>query len=205
MKQILTLLLILLSVAGAKDTSFDERDFSEENIAKVILENAKKYNIDPRVIYNIINIESAFKPYAIAVETSKKSAMMLKELKSENIDILVGRTYHSRIWLVSIFPKRLEDAVFMVNLLKDLKFGFDVGSMQINTCNFSKKEARYMLDPKVNIAKGASILKSCMSQFKSKTHFIECYNRGAGNLRKSLRKGKHYYPYYKQYVKKWDF
>jgi soluble lytic murein transglycosylase-like protein len=167
------------------------------------VENAKKYNIDAKVLFTIINIESAFNPFAIAVETNKASAMKLKKLQSDNIKIMIGKTYHSKIWLVSIFPKNESDAIFIISLLKDLGFCFDVGLMQINSGNFSKKEVAKMLYPSYNINKGTRILKQCTQMFKDFKHQIECYNRGAGNLRKSLRKGKKYSPYFQQYMKKW--
>ena len=203
MKYLLLLLLPIFASSGTKENN-NER-YSESHIAELVLEKARKYNVDPKILYTIIKIESAFDPFAIAVETSYASAMMLKSLASDNIKILIGRTYHSRIWLASIFTKSESDAIFIIKLLKKLKFGFDVGLMQINTGNFDSKEVAGMIYPENNIEKGAKIFKSCTKQFKTFKNKVECYNRGGGNLRKSLRKGNTYSPYYKRYIKNYAF
>lgn len=185
--------------------SFLNASSIEEEVAYTVLKNAKKYNIDPKILYTLIDIESAFYPNAICVETNKKSAMILKNLESDSIRIKTGKTYHSKIWMVSIFPKSKADAITMSKQLRSMGFVYDTGLMQINSCNFKLEEAGKMFDVTYNIDKGAKIFNTCTKIFSSFKHQVECYNRGAGNLKKSLRKGKHYYPYYDQYRKKWDF
>jgi len=207
MKKLTLSLLLLVTFSSASFFDFfgdegvkkDTSIFSEENIGRTIIQKAKKYNIDPRKLFTIASIESNFNPFAIAIETSKKKAEILKGLRSDRIKIQTGRTYHSRIWLVSVFPKDYRDAVLIIEQLEKLRFGFDVGLMQINTVNFALSEVKEMMKPDKNIDKAAKILKSCIRQFKSEVHQIECYNRGAGNLRKMLRGSKRYYPYYTRY------
>jgi len=194
--------IAVVILTSLHSTSIRDR-YSEKNVGNLILKYSNKYQIEPEIFFTLINIESAFNPFAIAVETNKQSALMLKKLNSDNIKIKVGKTYHSKIWLVSIFPKSESDAIFMVKLLKKLHFTFDVGLLQINTCNFSTRESAYMLYPENNIAKGAKIFYSCTKIFKKFKHQVECYNRGAGNLRKALRKGKKYAPYFHQFNKKY--
>ena len=177
----------------------------EISVAKAIVKNANAYNIDSKILFTLIDVESDFEPNAIAVETSKAAAETLKALRSDSIKVTTGRTYHSRLYLVSIFPKRKEDAMYISQLLKSMDFIFDVGLMQINTCNFKQHEATKMFDVDYNIQKGAKILKSCTRLFKDFKNQLECYNRGAGNLRKALKKGKNYAPYYKRFLQKWDF
>lgn len=178
--------------------------FNEQDIAYTILEKAKKYNLDYRMLYTIASIESNFEPMAIAVETSEAKAKVLKNLASKNIKILTGKTYHSKIWLVSIYPDSYETAVFIIRELERLGFGFDVGLMQVNTVNFTFKEVERMLSPEKNIEKACKHLSGCMKQFKKTVHQVECYNRGAGNLRSMLRTGKEYYPYWQRYKAHWN-
>ena len=210
LKIFITLSVLLTSLNASffdfltkKNNKPEDFMFSEQRIAKVINQKAKKYGLDTRKLFTIASIESGFNPFAIAIETSYAKAMTLKKLQSTHIKIQVGRTYHSRIWLVTVLPDRYQDAVLIIETLEKLGFGFDVGLMQINTVNFTLSEVKEMLKPQKNIEKSARILKSCMSQFKNKVHQIECYNRGAGNLRKMLRKGGNYYPYYARYKRHW--
>ena len=198
----IALITTTVLISQANSSSLDR--YSEENVGRLILKYANKYNIEPKIFFTLINIESAFNPFAIAVETNRQSAFMLKKLNSDDIKIKIGRTYHSKIWLVSIFPKSESDAIFMVKLLKKLHFTFDVGLLQVNTCNFNTQESAYMLYPENNIAKGAKIFNSCTKLFKSFKNQVECYNRGAGNLKKALRKGKNYAPYFYQFNKKYN-
>lgn len=185
--------------------SFLNAQSIEEEVANAVLRNAQLYNIDPKVFYTLIDIESAFYPNAICVETNKESAQILKNLESDSIRIRTGKTYHSKIWTVSIYPKSKADAITMSKQLRSMGFVYDTGLMQINSCNFKLEEAGKMFDVTYNIDKGAKIFHTCTKLFSNFKHQVECYNRGAGNLRKSLKKGKHYYPYYDQYRKKWDF
>lgn len=178
---------------------------AEQETSRAILKNAELYNIDPKILYTLISIESAFQPNIIAVETSKAAAEKLKALKSDDISIMIGRTYHSRLYLVSISPKKKEDALLIAELLKKMGFIFDVGLMQINTCNFRREETRKMFDIAYNIHKGTKILKGCVNLFRDFKNQVECYNRGAGNLRKALKKGRGYAPYYDRFIQKWEF
>ena len=177
--------------------------FGEADIAKEIVLKAKEYNIDYRMLYTIVSVESDFEPLAIAVETSYHKAMVLKNLESKNIRIRTGITYHSRISLVSLYPDSYDTAVFIIAKLEELGFIFDVGLMQVNTVNFTLDEVKEMLSPRENLDKACKHLSACIGQFKSVTHQVECYNRGAKNLRRMLKKGKHYYPYWERYKEHW--
>jgi len=197
--------LLLSTLLQVTTTTLVLGGVQEKQLSQAILENARKYNLDPKILYTLVRIESNFEPYAIAVETSRESANMLKGLRSDHIRVQVGKTYHSNLYLVSLFPDNKEDAKQIVILLKKLHFIFDVGLMQINTVNFNHKETAKMFDMNYNVKKGAKIFYSCTKLFKSFKHQVECYNRGAGNLRKSLRKGKSYAPYYNRFVNNWEF
>lgn len=199
MKKISTIFLLMAFV-----TLLDANiPFGERDIANAIINKANKYGIDYRMLYTIASIESNFEPMAIAVETSQAKAEVLKQLSSKNIKILIGKTYHSKIWLVSIYPDSYDTAVFIIHKLEELGFGFDVGLMQINTVNFSLHEVEKMFSPENNLEKACKHLSGCLRQFKKPVHQVECYNRGSGNLRKMLRKGKHYYPYWERYQRHW--
>ncbi|CAA6806687.1 MAG: Unknown protein [uncultured Sulfurovum sp.] len=197
MKLIFTLLLLnfLTEVSYAKA-------FLEEHFADEILRVSAKYSLEPSMLFTLASIESDFEPLAIAVETSPSSAKTLTALRSDKIRVVYGgKTFHSGLSIVSIYPDNLETASYIAGLLEEMGFTFDVGLMQINTCNFSLKEAKDMFNPEKNLEKAAKHLSGCVKRYKNKVHEVECYNRGAGNLNRMLRKKKYYYPYYKRYKK----
>lgn len=175
--------------------------FSETEIGDIILSVSNEYNIDPTILYTIASIESDFEPLSIAVETNRRSAEILSKLRSDNIRVVFGdrKTYHSKISLISLYPKDLETASYIIELLEKNEFCFDVGLMQINTVNFTLSEVRSMFLPENNIRKAATVYDDCRKQFKRLTHRVECYNRGAKNLRKDLARNKKYYPYWDRF------
>ena len=199
MFKIFILLIVFLSTLHCKV-------FSENEIANEILRVSKKYNLDASMLYTIAMIESKFEPLAIAVETSNRSAKILSTLRSKGIRVVSGKakTYHSKKAIVSIYPDDLETAKTIIVLLEKFGFTFDVGLMQINTCNFTLKEVEAMFYPKNNLEKSAKHLSGCVRRYQNTVHQIECYNRGAGNLNKMLKKKIYYYPYYKEYKKVFD-
>lgn len=180
-------------------TSKPHIPFGEHDVARLIMEKSKEYGIDKKMLYTIASIESGFEPLAITVETTKEKAEVLKTLASKDIKIKTGRTYHSKIWIVSIYPNNYDIAVFIIEHLERLGFSFDVGLMQINTCNFTLSEVKKMFVPSENLDKACKHLKGCIKKYKKKVHQVECYNRGAGNLNKMLKTQKRYYPYWERY------
>jgi hypothetical protein len=201
MKQFIVFILIFLYVS----TWADSKPFSEETVGIIIAETAKKNNIDPKVLYTIASIESDFKPLAIAVETTAQSAGILESLRSKDIKVVYdaekSKTFHSKISVISLYPKNIETAKFIIKILKKYNFCFDVGLMQINTFNFTEKEVEEMFYPKKNIEKAAEIYGHCERRFRTLKHRVECYNRGKGNLSKDLKRKKFYYPYWKRFKK----
>lgn len=195
---------LVLSLSLLIPSSLLSSPFTDREVAEAMIRKGAKYNIDTRILYTIASIESNFEPLAIAVETSKHKAEVLKQLASDNIKILTGRTYHSRIWLVSIYPDSYDTAVFIIHQLEKLGFGFDVGLMQINTVNFTLKEVKEMFNPEKNLEKACLHLSGCIKRYKSKKLQVECYNRGAGNLNRMLKKGGSYFPYWKRYNRHWN-
>jgi len=199
MKNIYSFALLLLLL-----TSSIEAKITEYDVAYEINKNAQKYKIDPKLIYTIIAIESGFNPNALAVETTYKKAQVLKRLASKDIIIKTGTTYHSRISLVSIYPKNYTTAANLAKRLEKEGFTFDAGLMQINTVHFSLEEAIEILTPSLNIEKGTKHLAHCLKQFSSLKHSIECYNRGRGNLRKMLKTKKRYFPFWERFKKHYN-
>jgi len=175
--------------------------FAEREVGLMMLMKSTKYGLNPKMVYAIASVESDFEPLAIAVETSKPKADVLRKLASKNIRVRIGKTYHSKINLVSLYPDSYKTAVFIINNLERLGFTFDVGLMQVNTCNFNQKEVRLMLDPEANLEKASKHLKGCVDRYSSTKLQVECYNRGAGNLNRMLKKGGRYFPYWKRYKK----
>jgi len=178
--------------------------FSEKEVAQEIVKQAKANDIDTRILFTLASTESDFKPLSIAIETSPARAEILKSLASKNIEVTAGKTFHSKIALVTLYPKDYPTAVFLITKLEELGFTYDVGLMQVNTCNFCLSETKKMLDPKSNIEKATKHFKVCQKEFSSIKLQVECYNRGAGNLRKMLKKGGNYFPYWKRYKEHWD-
>lgn len=190
--------LILLTSFGAC------KNITEDEVAFAIHQNAVKYNIDPKIIYTLIFIESGFNPNAIGVVTSYEKAQKLKALSAENIVVKIGTTYHSKISLVSIYPKDFQTASFIANQLEIFGFTFDAGLMQVNTVNFSLEESMRIMEPQKNIEKGTKHLALCFKQFSSMRYVIECYNRGGGNLSKMLRGKKRYFPFWERFKKHYN-
>lgn len=182
--------------------SVQAKTFSEERVADAIMEQSEKYHIDPSILFTIGSVESDFEPLAIAVETTQESARVLSALRSDSIRVVFGdrKTYHSRRSIISLYPKDLETANYVIALLEKYGFCFDVGLMQINTVNFTLDEVRQMFLPENNVAKAASVYNVCRKHFKTLKNRVECYNRGAGNLKSALAKKNHsYYPYWKRF------
>ena len=178
--------------------------FSESDVGHAILYYSNKFNIDPKILFVLSSIESDFKPLAISIETTPNKAVILKQLASKNIRVKSGKTFHSKLALVTLYPKNYDTAVFIIKHLKELGFTFDVGLMQINTCNFSLHEAEEMLEPNKNILKASAHFNTCQHEFsKNLKYQVECYNRGAGNLKRMLRKGGRYFPYWSRFQKRW--
>jgi len=180
--------------------------YSEEYVANIFKQTALKYNIPFEVLYTIASIESDFQPIVITVETTRESAEVLEKLRSPNIRVIFGNntTFHSKKSVISLYPKDIDIAKFLIVLLKKKKFVFDVGLMQINAVNFTVEEAEEMLDPVKNIDKAGKIYRYCVNLFKNRIHSVECYNRGAGNLRNDLKKGKRYYPYWDRFKRHYN-
>jgi len=173
-----------------------------EEIAENILFYSNKHSIDFEILYTIASIESSFSPLVITIETDNSTAKRLNLLKELGLKIVSsGITYHSKKTIVNIYPPTIDIAQFIVTSLKQENYTFDLGLMQINSVNFSEEEAKDLFYPKNNIEKSTEILSTCMRQFKTFRNKIECYNRGAGNLRKALKKGLTNYPYYERYKK----
>lgn len=166
--------------------------FSNQYIADAIKEISKKENIDMRIIYTIVQIESDFQPFAISMTTSKKNAKAFKSIKNPYIKIN-AREYNLNKdkWIVSFYPKNLAYAKALARAFKQQNFSFDVGIAQINTINFNIEEIDYIFDPIYNLTKSSKVLKDCQKIKKDLKNTIECYNFG------TKKRGS--YPYYKKF------
>lgn len=93
-------------------------------------------NVDPITMKTVMEVESAFNPYAVALVNS-----------SEKIEQ----------------PKTLEEAVNLTNSLDEKGIDFSAGLMQINKRNFKGLELsnETVFDSCTNINAGAKILQSC--------------------------------------------
>ena len=193
----------ILSLFIFFNCSASDKVFSEEHVAETLIKVAKEKKINAKILYTIASIESNFEPLAIAVETTSRSAGVLTALRSKNIRVIYdkekSKTFHSKISIISLYPKDLETAKYIIKILKKYHFCFDVGLMQINTFNFKEKEVEAMFYPEKNIKKAAEVYGHCKQRFSSLKHRIECYNRGKGNLSKDLKRKKYYYPYWKRF------
>jgi soluble lytic murein transglycosylase-like protein len=173
---------------------------TNEEISEIILYMAKRYNIDASLIYTLISIESNFKPLVITIETTPKIAEFLKALREIGLKVVTGgHTFHSKEAIVNIYPEDIAMAQYIAESLKQNGYAFDLGLMQIHSTNFLLEETALLVYPKNNLEKGLNILQECLKIFLEKKDQIECYNRGAGNLKKAHKKGIITYPYYKRY------
>ena len=175
---------------------------TEEEISEAILYVANKYDIDPSIIYTLASIESNFSPYVITIETTPKIAQLLESLRDLGLKIITGgTTFHSKQAMVNIYTEDLAMAQYIAEILKEQEYTFDLGLMQIHSTNFTLEETAALFYPKNNLDKSMQILAVCRKLFSTQKNQIECYNRGAGNLKKALAKNKLLYPYYKRYEK----
>ena len=182
-------------------TSALSQKVTEEEVAKVITFLAREHAVDTSMLYTLISIESNFEPYVITIETTPKTATFLKALKDVGLKVVTGGvTYHSKQAIVNIYPEDITMAQYIATSLKQNKYDFDLGLMQIHSSNFTLEETTNLFYPKNNIEKGLKILTHCLKTFRTQNNQIECYNRGAGNLKKARRKGKISYPYYKRFI-----
>jgi len=178
---------------------------TEEEISEAIIYIAQKYHIDSSTIYTLASIESNFEPYVITIETTPQIAQLLETLRELGLKIVTGgTTFHSKQAIVNIYPQDIAMAQYIAEILKQNEYDFDLGLMQIHSNNFTLEETARLFYPKNNIEKSMKILSTCMKKFSVKKNQIECYNRGAGNLRKALDKHKLAYPYYKRYIKHYN-
>ena len=176
------------------------KNFSEKEVGYAIIKASKKYGIPTKSLFTLASIESDFYPLVLTIETTPQSAKVLAKLREAGMRVVTGgTTAHSKLSIVNIYPPDLETAQMIARELKRRGFCFDLGLMQINSVNFTLEEASDLFYPEKNIEKAARVFKGCTRRFKSLVHQVECYNRGAGNLRRSLKKGKHYYPYWKRF------
>ena len=190
----------------ASSSSYEEKAYSDDEVASTIVEISKKHAIPSDVLFALVSVESDFEPLAIAVETTRASAEILEKLRSPSIKVVFGdrRTFHSQKSVISVYPSDRETAHFIIGALKQQGFCFDVGLMQINTVNFKLSETDALFDPKNNLNKAATVIGHCKKAFRSLKNQIECYNRGAGNLAAALRRAKKSkkpmrYPYWKRF------
>jgi hypothetical protein len=183
-----------------KCTSPLKNEITNIEIADSIHYIKEKYSISEKTLFSLISIESDFKPLVITIETNPRVAKILAALRDIGVKIKTGgTTFHSKQAIVDIYPANIEMAVFIAKNLKRLGYIFDVGLAQINSTNLTIKEIDKIFYPKVNLEKAAQILKSCARQYNSLKLQLECYNRGAGNIKRALRNGDNYYPYWARY------
>jgi len=173
---------------------------TNEEVSEAIILASQKYKIDPSTIYTLASIESNFEPYVITIETTPKIALLLESLRALGLRIVTGgTTFHSKRAIVNIYPTDITMAMYIAKILKEEAYAFDLGLMQIHSTNFTLEETSALFYPKNNLDKSMQILTTCSKLFDSQKNQIECYNRGAGNLRKALNQNKLSYPYYKRY------
>ena len=166
--------------------------FSNDYIANAIKEVSQKEEIDSRIIYTILEIESDFEPFVISMTTSMENAKKFKNINNPDIKIFANEyKYNKEKWIVSFYPKNLALAKALARAFKTQKFSFDVGIAQINTSNFKIEEIDYIFDPRYNISKSSKILKECLHIKKDIKNTIECYNYGT--------KKRPSYPYYNKF------
>lgn len=166
--------------------------FSDQYIADAIKKISKKEEIDVRIIYTIVQIESNFKPFAISMTTSEKNAKEFQSIKNPHIKIYTKEySLNKNKWIVSFYPENLAYAKALARAFKKQNFSFDVGIAQINTTNFNIEEIDYIFDPIYNLTKSSKVLKDCQKIKKDLKSTIECYNFGT--------KERGSYPYYNKF------
>ncbi|RXI43424.1 conjugal transfer protein [Malaciobacter mytili] len=172
--------------------------FDNLYIANAIKEVSKKKQIDSRVLYTIVDIESGFKPFSIGLSTNEENAKEFLKLRSKKLKIIASE-YKENKWNLSFLPisnsylERLKLAKSIARAFKVQGFNFDVGLAQINATNFQIEEIDYIFDPRYNLLKSATILNGCQNLKESLKDIIECYNYGT--------KKRSSYLYYKRFEK----
>jgi type IV secretion system protein VirB1 len=192
MKKFLLSSLLLVTIGISSSFAF-----SDMYIANAIKSTATKENIDQRILYTILDIESDFKPFAICMLTTKENALKFKNINNPNIRIKASEyKYNPKKWAVSFYPNSLGLAKALTRAFIKQGFSIDVGLSQINSVNFSMMEVDYIFEPNYNLLKSSKVLKDCAKSKKDLEKTIECYNYGF--------KERGIYPYYNRFVKSYN-
>ncbi|ROR38773.1 transglycosylase SLT domain-containing protein [Caminibacter pacificus] len=143
-------------------------------LAEKIERIANYYNIDPKVIYTIIKIESNFNPFSINANFKSK------EKKKAFIKLLKQYGVKYSVWgkAVSVSPKTKKTAKMLIENLKLMKVSsYDIGLMQINSKNLTETEEKLALNPEYSIIKGTKILRKCFDYNNYNIYkTLICYN-----------------------------
>lgn len=178
------LLLIFFFVIGLQ-----ANNFSEYNIAKHLILQARANNIDEKALYTIAKIESGFKPLIISFTSAKRNFGFKGK---EGVKVKIAR-YNSRKYIISISSKNRNDLAQIATDLIKRGYRVDVGLMQINSIHFKPEQTYEMFDLSRNINFSANVLRQCMAIFGDSPNAIECYNKG-----NNAKKHKDYYAKYKR-------
>ena len=150
-------------------------------IGRSIISASNRYNIEPQLLASIIESESNYHPYPLAVVLSKYAAIAISpQLKLIGVNYKI-RNYKSKK-ILAVFPNSSKQAlralkIFQVNNLKK----YDLGFCQINKGkidDYHLDEKRVLVDIAYSTNVSAMILRKCMNMHKSSMNAIECYNKG---------------------------
>lgn len=133
-------------------------------------------DIPPQNLMTIIDVESAFNQFAVAVVQKQGDSDFIKYSQ----------------------PETLEQAVSLVDLLESKNKNYSVGLMQINRVNFAQYSINKnnMFDACKNIKTGGDIYKNCYELAKKKSNNViseqellrmanSCYYSGNVNVKRA--------------------
>jgi soluble lytic murein transglycosylase-like protein len=101
--------------------------------------------------------------------------------ENENYYVSAGKAFNLEPWILwSIGKTESNHNPYAIN--RNTNGTYDVGVMQINSIHFARLKKQYglekedLLNPKISIYVGASILKECFNKYGNSINAINCYN-----------------------------
>ncbi|MDF2964743.1 MAG: putative transglycosylase-putative [Rickettsiaceae bacterium] len=156
-KEILVFLSVLLYM-GNSYASIPEA----QNLAKIIYNAEKKYDIPEGLLFTIAQVESKLNPWAININSTNKA----------------------------LYPSSKEQAARITRILLRNGMNFDVGVMQINWKYHGKEfdSIESMFSPETNIEYAAKFLRSLHNQYGSWNQAVRRYHSATKELHEPYAK-----------------
>ena len=146
---------------------------------------SSKTDVEKKLLIAFAKTESSLNKFSIGI-IAKNPEMLKKFFEINNVTFFQGKDKNKNLFSLKPKNKDMAEEYFykFKYFVKKYPYAiktYDIGLMQINATNIKgndEKEMMYLLNTKINILKGASIVQECYGKFKNVKYAIECYNKG---------------------------